>query len=239
MKEPLASKPLPVNELFYTFQGEGVFMGCAAFFVRLNGCDQRCGWCDSASTWHPKYKPEGVLRLTPLQILQHLQEAKVQAGAFVVVTGGEPALHPLYPLISLCRAHGYNVHIETAGHRPLPRSIDWITLSPKPFSIKPLPENVLRANEFKIIVDSEAALEEGLDCVLPYARDKAAIWLHPEWGHRSDPDILGLITERVKANPRLRAGYQIHKLYRSDALDPNSRKEIIPLGGDPQRGSSQ
>lgn len=131
------------------------------------------------------------------------------------------------------------VHIETAGHRPLPRSLDWITLSPKPYSAVPLEENVERANEFKIIVESEEALEKGLGCILPYARPKAAIWLHPEWSKRQDATILTLISERVKADPRLRAGFQLHKLYRVDALDPNASRALIPLGGDPARGASQ
>jgi 7-carboxy-7-deazaguanine synthase len=232
-------KPYSVNEMFFAFQGEGVHMGRAAYFIRFHGCDQRCNFCDSAGTWHPNYKPENVPRLTPLQIAQQVEKAGLPKGAFVVLTGGEPALYTLSPLIAMLRSIGFDVHIETAGHRPLPRSINWITLSPKLFGKPPLLENIERANEFKIIVDRQDAIDEALALILPYAREKAPIWLHPEWGQRNNPQILELISRRVKADTRLRAGYQIHKLYKCDALDPGASRVLIPLGGDPQRGPSQ
>ena len=37
---------LPVMEQFYTLQGEGVYTGCPAYFIRLAGCDVGCVWCD-------------------------------------------------------------------------------------------------------------------------------------------------------------------------------------------------
>jgi organic radical activating enzyme len=212
-----------VHEIFYSFQGEGIHAGRAAFFVRLMGCDQRCSFCDSAGTWHPGYKPDNVERRTATEIVA---QAKICAHpqAFIVLTGGEPALYRLDPIITTAREAGFKTHIETAGHRPLPRSVDWITLSPKVFATPPLRENIQRANEFKIIVDSY---------------ERAAIWLHPEWGHRHDPKILALITETVKGNPRLRAGWQVHKMYKSDVLDEGASKALVPLGGDPSHGASQ
>ncbi len=229
---------LPIYEIFYSMQGEGVFMGRAAFFVRLYGCDQKCPWCDSAGTWHPQYKPTSVPQLMPQQIVQRCREANVAPGAFVVLTGGEPALYPLDPLIHAFWDEGRQVHIETAGHRPLPKAIDWITLSPKVFLKAPLRENIQRANEFKIIVSDEKSLGDALDTITPHCRDNAAIWLHPEWSKRSDPAVLALIVESVKKNPRLRAGYQLHKLYSADFLDPLAVKASIPLGGEISRGSA-
>ncbi len=37
---------LPVMEAFYTVQGEGLYTGQAAYFIRLGGCDVGCAWCD-------------------------------------------------------------------------------------------------------------------------------------------------------------------------------------------------
>ena len=36
-----------VNEVFVSLQGEGHFTGTPAIFVRLQGCDVHCPWCDT------------------------------------------------------------------------------------------------------------------------------------------------------------------------------------------------
>jgi 7-carboxy-7-deazaguanine synthase len=42
-----ASAVLPVVETFHSVQGEGVWAGINAFFIRLAGCDVGCPWCDT------------------------------------------------------------------------------------------------------------------------------------------------------------------------------------------------
>ncbi|MBZ9750818.1 7-carboxy-7-deazaguanine synthase QueE [Deinococcus sp. HMF7604] len=221
----------PVYERFYTWQGEGVHLGRAAYFIRLYGCPQACPWCDSAGTWHRDYRPDSV----PLLSAQELSEAAEQEapqGAFVVLTGGEPILFDLEPLVTLLHAQGRRVHLETSGIAPLRGAADWVTLSPKPFGQPPLPEVVAQAAEVKIIVHEPDDIAAGLATLEGLPAD-APIWLHPEWSKARDRDagVLNAITQAVKADPRLRAGYQLHKLYRPDELDPHSDKRLIPLGG--------
>ena len=81
------------------------------------------------------------------------------------------------------------------------------------------------------------AMMEALEPVLECAKPEAAIWLHPEWSVRKDEHILTAILGIVKADPRIRAGWQLHKLYQADAQDLNARIPV-PLGGDPRRGES-
>lgn len=226
----------PVYERFYTWQGEGVHLGRAAYFIRLYGCPQACPWCDSAGTWHKDYRPEGVT-LMSAQELADVVAQDSPPGAFVVITGGEPILFDLAPLVDLLHALNRRVHIETSGIAQMRGEIDWVTLSPKPFGQWPEANVVARADEVKIIVHDPADIQAGLE-TLTGLRDDAVIWLHPEWSRARDRDsaVLNAITEAVKTNPRLRAGYQMHKLYRADDLDVHSDKRLVPLGGNTQLG---
>src|SRR5882757_3586568 len=36
-----------VSEIFSSFQGEGLFAGRRHLFLRLGGCNLRCGYCDT------------------------------------------------------------------------------------------------------------------------------------------------------------------------------------------------
>ena len=40
-----------IAEKFLSFQGEGIHSGRRAYFIRLFGCNVKCGWCDSKSAW--------------------------------------------------------------------------------------------------------------------------------------------------------------------------------------------
>ena len=57
--------------------------------------------------------------------------AQVAGRRLVVITGGEPMLQVTQALIDALHAAGFEIAIETNGTLPVPRSIDWITVSPK------------------------------------------------------------------------------------------------------------
>lgn len=228
----------PVHERFYSWQGEGVYAGRAAFFIRLFGCPVKCPWCDSAGTWHPDYVPKHINRMTPEALADEVEASKAP---IVIVTGGEPTIHDLRPLLKeLKRIPNLRVHLETMGGFPILGVFDWITLSPK-WARLPLPENVRRADEIKLIVGTPTELWEwvsylGTDLILEMEKDNRSIWLHPEWSKRNDPKVLNAITEAVKRLPTvLRAGYQLHKLFKADSAD-NRSAPTAPLGGNPALG---
>ncbi len=212
-------KKYPVHEVFYSWQGEGDYAGRAAFFVRLFGCPIRCPWCDSAGTWHPDFVPEKIEKFSAGEITALAKETKAE---FVVITGGEPTIHDLKPLVGALHAAGFRVHLETAGAFPVIPEIDWITLSPKRAKL-PLPENVARADELKIIVDEAGAIDFWENALPPAPRAKS-VWLHPEWSLRNEREILNVITNRIRERGApYRAGWQLHKCYNADAVDPRSR----------------
>ncbi len=220
---------LPIHEQFYSFQGEGCHAGKAAYFIRTFGCPVHCPWCDSAGTWHPDYVPKHIQRQSAAELTA---AATATQAEFVVVTGGEPAIHDLSLLVDALHAVGLPVHLETSGAFPIRGNFDWITLSPKRWKL-PLATNLAQANEFKIIVDMPSAIEEYRSLL---ALHSSPVWLHPEWSQRDNSAVLNAITDWVKAHGTpYRAGWQLHKPYQADRLDPQSAASA-PLGGNPDQG---
>jgi len=234
----MKSDNLPIFERFTTFQGEGVFMGLAAFFIRTHGCPVHCPWCDSAGTWHPDWKPKQV---SEFDVKYLADEAEDSQAGMVVVTGGEPTIYDLSKLCDALHERKLSVHLETSGAVRIhsPEKFDWVTLSPKKWKM-PLPENYALAQEFKVIVEEPADIDFYVDKLMSQDDGEPPhIWLHPEWSHREDPVVLGAISEAVKEGPSkgrvLRAGWQLHKLYRVDLRDTRIRG-MVPLGGDLTKG---
>lgn len=189
----------PVSEHFASFQGEGVHAGRAAYFVRLDGCDVGCAFCDTKYTWHPKERTAATW-LDADEIA-----ALVPPGRIAVVTGGEPTLYDLGPLALALAAKGCPMHVETAGHRPL-CPVDWLTVAPK---AKPLhPATLATADEFKVVVTSPGVIAEQVERI---GRRDVPIWLVPESSRRNDPVILAAIAAAVGGT--VRAGWQLHKSY--------------------------
>jgi organic radical activating enzyme len=221
---------LPIHEQFYSFQGEGVHQGRAAYFIRTFGCPIHCPWCDSAGTWHPDYKTKGLQRIPIEQLVTNAQKT---AAEFVVITGGEPTIHELNPLVDALHEVGLPVHLETSGAFPITADFDWITLSPKRWK-HPLQNSIQKANELKIIVDQTSAIAEYSE-LIGAEYHGSNIWLQPEWSQVKNKQILNAITEWIKRNGApFRAGLQNHKYYSADEQDPRS-EAAVPLGGRSKR----
>src|SRR5690606_8860926 len=112
--------------------------------------------------------------------VEELAEGAAASGApFVVVTGGEPAIHDLGPLTEALARRGVGRHLETSGAYPIRGDFDWITLSPK-WQKLPLAESLARASELKLIVESKDSIQRWID-QLGASLEGRPIWLHPEW----------------------------------------------------------
>lgn len=187
-------------EAFYTLQGEGVYAGQAAYFIRLGGCDVGCTWCDVKESWDAAAHPLLTVQAIVAEAIRH-------PARIAVITGGEPAIHDLGPLTSALHSAGFRTHIETSGTHPLSGTWHHICFSPKKFK-NPLPAIYATANELKVIVFNKHDLEWALAHAEQTAPD-CALLLQPEWSKREA--MMPLIVDFVKDHPRWRVSLQTHK----------------------------
>lgn len=122
-----------VSEIFGpTIQGEGALIGEPTLFMRTGGCDYRCSWCDSLHAVDQAYRGDW-LPMTPQAILEELDRLSGGRPILVTLSGGNPAIQPLGPLIAMGRARGYRFGLETQGSvaRDWFAQLDMLVLSPK------------------------------------------------------------------------------------------------------------
>ena len=195
-----ATVSLPLMEDFYTIQGEGAFQGSAAYFIRLGGCDVKCVWCDVKESWDVNAHP----RVTIADMVQRAQQSGT---GIVVITGGEPAMHNLDELTWALHREGLRTHIETSGAYPLTGRWDWICFSPKKF-MAPHASVASQANELKVIIYNKTDFEWAEEHASQVS-DACKLFLQPEWSR--EKELLPLIIDYAKANPRWRISLQVHK----------------------------
>ncbi len=186
-----------INEVFQTIQGEGIYTGQPALFVRLQGCPVGCPWCDTKHTWDVMEEDQrdfGIIitkeqesslwaNVSPDTLIQHFSDCGYTA-KHVVITGGEPCVHDLFPLTEALENAGYQCQIETSGTYRIQASENtWVTVSPKiamKGKLPVLPEALARANEIKHPVGTEKDIDL-LDALLAGAslRSDVTIALQP------------------------------------------------------------
>jgi len=193
------SNPYPVMEHFYTIQGEGVYTGTAAYFIRLAGCDVGCVWCDVKDSWTQGYPLNTVLEMT-----NWVENAKAK---MAVITGGEPLMHNLTALTDALVSKGIKTNIETSGAYPLSGAWNWICLSPKKF-VKPLPEIYHKADELKVIVYNSSDFAWAM-AEAEKVSENCILLLQPEWSR--EKEMLPQIIDFVKDNPQWKISLQTHK----------------------------
>lgn len=190
---------LPLVEVFYSLQGEGLRTGQATVFVRLAGCNLACDFCDTD------------FRVRETRTAEELVADIARLGGdcrWVCFTGGEPTLHDLMPICDTLHGRGYRLQVETNGTRPQPEwGLDHITVSPKqPQGGRLHPWYEHNATEFKYVVDDETDLRRALEGARAHKR---TTFVQP---NALNPGAIALCVEAVQAHPTLlRLSLQTHK----------------------------
>jgi organic radical activating enzyme len=191
---------VPLVEMFYSLQGEGLRSGQATVFVRTAGCNCDCWFCDT----------DFRVRET-LSVPAVVDTALLLGGdcRWACLTGGEPTIHALGELCETLHAAGWRIQIETNGSRPQPEwRIDHTTVSPKELQGARLdPWYYDNATEFKYVIDSTDDLAYAVES---RAKHDKVSFLQP---NALNPAAVQLCIDAVLAHPTLfRLSLQTHKL---------------------------
>ena len=189
-----------INEIFYSLQGEGYHTGMPAVFVRFSGCNLRCAFCD---TQHQ----EGTM-MTLQEIVDEVN--KYPNAPLLVLTGGEPSLFIDEAFVTeLKEKTNKRIAIETNGTNPLPKNLDWVTLSPKSGfeggDVAPCVLNV--CDELKVVYLGQDLSQ--YDAIEARHRFLQPCFVDDEEQRKAN--LLACV-EAVKSHPNWRLSLQIHRV---------------------------
>lgn len=218
---------LPICEIFGSIDGEGIWSGCLATFIRLAGCNLRCRYCDTGYA----FDVSGAKRLSLDEIIA---EAERIGYHHITLTGGEPLVHDeAYELIDALCARGYHVNVETNGSKPIERlagivgttiTMDW-KCGASGMSEWMMRENIdhLRSSDvLKLVLDVSDI--DDVPALLAELAPRCHVFLSPVFGLA--PIRLVELLRELHKQPELRkiatrtrVQLQLHKII----WDPNER----------------
>lgn len=111
---------LDVNEIFYSLQGEGVHQGLPTVFIRLQGCNLDCTYCD---TDYAKTGPS--TKHTTEEIITKIVHLSPSTSTRVCITGGEPLLQVEALEKLVARLNKFNYYLEVFTNGSFPRPFWW------------------------------------------------------------------------------------------------------------------
>lgn len=194
-----------INEIFYSIQGEGLYTGTAAVFIRFSGCNLSCPFCDTEHQPFTRMERKDIIREID-RVCDGIRPA------LCVLTGGEPTLQVDPDLLETLRKRFKRIAIETNGTRDVISGFDLITISPKDCFV----ENAALAvqtsgaeTECKVVFDGEHNPEQYFERV-----PASHYYLQP--CDTGDParnaEILAAAVQHIKTHPWWRLSLQTQKI---------------------------
>ncbi|WP_315069878.1 putative 7-carboxy-7-deazaguanine synthase QueE [uncultured Clostridium sp.] len=210
-----------IIEKFLSIDGEGPSAGELATFIRFQGCNLRCSWCDTIYSWEKDNISES---LNTEQIYDYIKENRA---VNVTLTGGEPLIQEnINELLSILNCdHNLKVHIETNGavdiepfkKKHLNNNISYIIDFKLPSSNMTDKMNfnnlkVVDKNDvYKFVVGSHEDLKIAYEIINKYnLTSKCLVYLSPVSGNIDMQEIVEFMKENKLNNVRLQV--QLHKI---------------------------
>lgn len=186
---------LNIVEVFDTVQGEGPLTGRQATFLRMAGCNLSCTWCDTPYSWDwTRYDRASEVR----QVTIDETAAQLADRRLVVLTGGEPLLQRVALTELAARLPDVHFQVETNG-TVAPGALVWAAnvtyvVSPKlansgdsltrrwqPDALDAFADLAATGRaDWKIVVTSEADIEQAVDLADHHGVGLDRLWLMPQ-----------------------------------------------------------
>jgi len=103
-------------EIFHSIQGESIYAGRPAVFLRLALCNLACVWCDTRYTWDWEHHDQQreVVAVSVDEVEKGIRRYRCHS---LVVTGGEPLVQQraLTILLERLKDSGFWIEVETNG----------------------------------------------------------------------------------------------------------------------------
>jgi organic radical activating enzyme len=209
-------KQYTVNEIFWSPQGEGMRAGQMSVFIRFTGCNLRCRMeaaddspggfdCDTEFTSGRKLCATEIMDEARGLVGKTQEWYDAGHAAWVVFSGGEPALQVDRELVDLLHVAGFLCAIETNGSKDVSGlGLDWITVSPK------VAEHAVRQ-----LTADEVKYVRGHGQAVPKPTCKATHQLvSPAFdGWTLDKRAVEWCLQLIKENPEWRLSMQQHKAW--------------------------
>jgi 7-carboxy-7-deazaguanine synthase len=209
-----------VNEIFYSIQGEGLNAGKPTMFIRLQGCNLRCAWCDTRYAQDALSGKEMTIQEVLAEISDKMSGISCQ---HICITGGEPFMQraELNKLIHHLQAS--SPEIETNGSYSIPyweynfcQHLSFIVDLKCPSSSMHehfLPENLygIRAcDQLMAVIKDREDFNFAIKVIKEHnVKNRTNIFFQPAWGEMDNNELINWV--KVEA-PWARVSLQLHKV---------------------------
>ncbi|MCS7231628.1 MAG: 7-carboxy-7-deazaguanine synthase QueE [Elusimicrobiota bacterium] len=110
---------MDIKEIFFSYQAEGIYIGAPTIFIRFQGCNLDCYYCDERKAKKiikskNEFSVDKIVRIIS-NIIKNKKNIK-----FISITGGEPLIHKnleilLIKLKELKKKFNFRIYLETNG----------------------------------------------------------------------------------------------------------------------------
>lgn len=210
-----------IIEKFLSIDGEGPSAGELATFIRFQGCNLRCTWCDTNYSWN---KCDISETLSAYEIYDYIKKNRAYN---VTLTGGEPLIQEnIEELLEILgKDDELNVHIETNGAVNIGKFKETIRAKNISYIVDfKLPSsnmtdkmdmnnlNIVSSNDvYKFVIGSQEDLKMAYEIITKYdLASKCLVYFSPVFGSIDMKYIVDFMKEKKMNKVRLQA--QLHKI---------------------------